>query len=101
MGECDCHLMQVYCVLQKLVVEQLRKNLIVKQELPDNKLLIQPLLHLESKPPIPQVQHQTHQIQLQQLHAQQVSHSSATPLPGLSGAQVSAEDCQAYQCFVF
>ncbi|XP_040184110.1 PHD finger protein 21A isoform X4 [Rana temporaria] len=69
---------------QKLVVEQLRKNLIVKQELPDNKLLIQPLLHLESKPPIPQVQHQ---IQLQQLHAQQVSHSSATPLPGLSGAQ--------------
>lgn len=72
---------------QKLVVEQLRKNLIVKQELPDNKLLIQPLLHLESKPPIPQVQHQTHQIQLQQLHAQQVSHSSATPLPGLSGAQ--------------
>ncbi|XP_072278158.1 PHD finger protein 21A isoform X5 [Pyxicephalus adspersus] len=72
---------------QKLVVEQLRKNLIVKQELPDNKLLIQPLLQLESKPPIPQVQQQTHQIQLQQLQPQQVTQTSATPLPGLSGAQ--------------
>ncbi|KAM9301650.1 PHD finger protein 21A [Gastrophryne carolinensis] len=72
---------------QKLVVEQLRKNLIVKQELPDNKFLIQPLLQLESKPPIPQVQHQPHQIQLQQLQPQQVSHASAMSLPGLSGAQ--------------
>ncbi|XP_072278160.1 PHD finger protein 21A isoform X7 [Pyxicephalus adspersus] len=75
---------------QKLVVEQLRKNLIVKQELPDNKLLIQPLLQLESKPPIPQVQQQTHQIQLQQLQPQQVTQTSATPLPGLSGAQTVA-----------
>ncbi|XP_075044329.1 PHD finger protein 21A isoform X5 [Mixophyes fleayi] len=71
---------------QKLVVEQLRKNLIVKQELPDNKLLIQPLLQLESKPPTPQVQ-QPHQIQLQQLQPQQVSQASASSLPGLSGAQ--------------
>ncbi|XP_075694053.1 PHD finger protein 21A isoform X6 [Rhinoderma darwinii] len=72
---------------QKLVVEQLRKNLIVKQELPDNRLLIQPLLHLESKPPTPQVQ-QLHQIQLQQL--QPVSQASTSPLPGLSGTQTLA-----------
>uniref|UniRef100_A0A8C5QHH3 PHD finger protein 21A n=1 Tax=Leptobrachium leishanense TaxID=445787 RepID=A0A8C5QHH3_9ANUR len=71
---------------QKLVVEQLRKNLIVKQELPDNKLLIQPLLHLESKTPTsPQVLPQ--QIQLQHIQPQQVSHASTTPLPGLSGSQ--------------
>ncbi|KAM8940415.1 PHD finger protein 21A isoform 2-T2 [Pelodytes ibericus] len=70
---------------QKLVVEQLRKNLIVKQELPDNKLLIQPLLQLESKPPTPQVQQQPHQIQLQQ-----VSQASTTSLPGLSGSQTVA-----------
>ncbi|KAM3918795.1 PHD finger protein 21A isoform 4-T5 [Leptodactylus fuscus] len=75
---------------QKLVVEQLRKNLIVKQELPDNKLLIQPLLQLESKPPTPQVQPQPHQIQLQQLQPQPVSQASASPLPGLSGAQTVA-----------
>ncbi|XP_071974917.1 PHD finger protein 21A isoform X3 [Engystomops pustulosus] len=73
---------------QKLVVEQLRKNLIVKQELPDNKLLIQPLLQLESKPPTPQVQ--PHQIQLQQLQPQQVSQASTSPLPGLSGTQTVA-----------
>ncbi|KAM4721617.1 PHD finger protein 21A isoform 3-T3 [Rhinophrynus dorsalis] len=72
---------------QKLVVEQLRKNLIVKQELPDNKLLIQPLLQLESKPPTAQVQQQPQQIQLQQLQSQQVSQTSAAPLPGLSGSQ--------------
>ncbi|XP_073514958.1 PHD finger protein 21A isoform X4 [Phyllobates terribilis] len=73
---------------QKLVVEQLRKNLIVKQELPDSKLLIQPLLHLESKPPIPQVQQQPHPIQLQQL--QPLSQASTSPLPGLSGTQTVA-----------
>ncbi|XP_063800376.1 PHD finger protein 21A isoform X9 [Pseudophryne corroboree] len=72
---------------QKLVVEQLRKNLIVKQELPDNRFLIQPLLQLESKPPTPQVQPQPHQIQLQQFQPQQLSQTSASPLPGLSGAQ--------------
>ncbi|KAM4721618.1 PHD finger protein 21A isoform 4-T4 [Rhinophrynus dorsalis] len=75
---------------QKLVVEQLRKNLIVKQELPDNKLLIQPLLQLESKPPTAQVQQQPQQIQLQQLQSQQVSQTSAAPLPGLSGSQTVA-----------
>ncbi|XP_030056708.1 PHD finger protein 21A isoform X2 [Microcaecilia unicolor] len=56
---------------QKIVVEQLRKNLIVKQEQPDNKLLIQPLLQSENKPPILQQQQQ----------------QPATPLPSLSGAQ--------------
>ncbi|KAG8438393.1 hypothetical protein GDO86_008902 [Hymenochirus boettgeri] len=71
---------------QKLVVEQLRKNLIVKQELPDNKLLIQPLLQLESKPPMPQPQ----QIQLQQLQTQHVSQASTVSLPGLSGSQTMA-----------
>ncbi|KAM5137959.1 LOW QUALITY PROTEIN: PHD finger protein 21A [Mantella aurantiaca] len=81
---------------QKLVVEQLRKNLIVKQELPDNKLLIQPLLQLDSKPPTPQVQQQPHQIQLQQFQPQQVSQASATPLPGLSGAQDSPAICVAW-----
>ncbi|XP_066439508.1 PHD finger protein 21A isoform X5 [Eleutherodactylus coqui] len=75
---------------QKLVVEQLRKNLIIKQELPDNKLLIQPLLQLESKPPTPQVQQQPHQIQLQQLQPQSVSQASTSPLPGLSGTQTVA-----------
>ncbi|XP_056383611.1 PHD finger protein 21A isoform X6 [Hyla sarda] len=75
---------------QKLVVEQLRKNLIVKQELPDNKLLIQPLLQLESKPPTPQVQQQPHQIQLQQLQPQSLSQASTSPLPGLSGTQTVA-----------
>ncbi|XP_053576270.1 PHD finger protein 21A [Bombina bombina] len=71
---------------QKLVVEQLRKNLIIKQELPDNKILIQPLLQLESKPPTSQVQQQTQHIQLQQLQPQHVSQASAMPLPGLSGS---------------
>ncbi|XP_044126479.1 PHD finger protein 21A isoform X3 [Bufo gargarizans] len=75
---------------QKLVVEQLRKNLIVKQELPDNKLLIQPLLQLESRPPTPQVQQQPHQIQLQHLQPQPVSQASTSPLPGLSGTQTVA-----------
>ncbi|XP_069595811.1 PHD finger protein 21A isoform X3 [Ranitomeya imitator] len=75
---------------QKLVVEQLRKNLIVKQELPDNKLLIQPLLQLESKPPTSQVQQQPHPIQLQQLQPQPLSQASTSPLPGLSGTQTVA-----------
>ncbi|KAM4617408.1 PHD finger protein 21A isoform 5-T8 [Discoglossus pictus] len=75
---------------QKLVVEQLRKNLIVKQELPDNKLLIQPLLQLESKPPTPQVQQPPQQIHLQQLQPQQISQASTMPLPGLSGSQTMA-----------
>ncbi|XP_073397806.1 PHD finger protein 21A isoform X4 [Dendrobates tinctorius] len=75
---------------QKLVVEQLRKNLIVKQELPDNKLLIQPLLQLESKPPTPQVQQQPHPIQLQQLQSQPLSQASTSPLPGRSGTQTVA-----------
>ncbi|XP_075423641.1 PHD finger protein 21A isoform X7 [Ascaphus truei] len=72
---------------QKLVVEQLRKNLIVKQELPDNKLLIQPLLQLESKPPTPQVQPPHLQLQYHPLQQQQVSQASAVSLPGLSGSQ--------------
>ncbi|KAE8606470.1 hypothetical protein XENTR_v10010748 [Xenopus tropicalis] len=75
---------------QRLVVEQLRKNLIVKQELPDNKLLIQPLLQLESKPPTPQVQQQPQQIQLQQLQSQTVSHAPTVSLPGFSGSQTVA-----------
>ncbi|XP_018115701.1 PHD finger protein 21A isoform X4 [Xenopus laevis] len=75
---------------QKMVVEQLRKNLIIKQELPDNKLLIQPLLQLESKPPTPQVQQQPQQIQLQQLQSQPMSQASTLSLPGFSGSQTVA-----------
>ncbi|MEE6499245.1 hypothetical protein FKM82_003374 [Ascaphus truei] len=73
--------------MRKLVVEQLRKNLIVKQELPDNKLLIQPLLQLESKQPTPQVQPPQLQLQYHPLQQQQVSQASAVSLPGLSGSQ--------------
>ncbi|XP_041445743.1 PHD finger protein 21A isoform X2 [Xenopus laevis] len=75
---------------QKLVVEQLRKNLMVKQELPDNKLLIQPLLQLECKPATPQVQQQPQQIHIQPLQSQSLSQASAVSLPGFSGSQTVA-----------
>ncbi|XP_043766446.1 PHD finger protein 21A isoform X6 [Cervus elaphus] len=67
---------------QKRVVEQLRKNLIVKQEQPD-KFQIQPLPQSESKlpaaqpPPLPPLQPPYHHH-----HAQ-----PAAPAPGLTAAQ--------------
>ncbi|XP_073204251.1 PHD finger protein 21A isoform X4 [Lepidochelys kempii] len=62
---------------QKRVVEQLRKNLIVKQEQPDNKFQIQPLVQSENKLQNPQQQ------PLQQLQQQQ----STAPSPNLIGSQ--------------
>ncbi|XP_037756070.1 PHD finger protein 21A isoform X5 [Chelonia mydas] len=61
----------------KRVVEQLRKNLIVKQEQPDNKFQIQPLVQSENKLQNPQQQ------PLQQLQQQQ----STAPSPNLIGSQ--------------
>jgi len=66
------------------VVEQLRKNLIVKQEQPDSKFQIQPLAQSEKKlqtPPPPPLQ------QLQQHHHQQQQQSTA-PSPNVIGSQV-------------
>ncbi|XP_074853665.1 PHD finger protein 21A isoform X3 [Carettochelys insculpta] len=67
---------------QKRVVEQLRKNLIVKQEQPDNKFQIQPLVQSENKLQNPQQQPLQ---QLQQHHHQQ-QQSTATS-PNLIGSQ--------------
>nr|XP_035953638.1 PHD finger protein 21A isoform X7 [Halichoerus grypus] len=68
---------------QKRVVEQLRKNLIVKQEQPD-KFQIQPLPPSENKL-------QTAQQQPLQLQQQQQQHAqSAAPSPGLTASQVQA-----------
>ncbi|XP_077914242.1 PHD finger protein 21A isoform X4 [Halichoerus grypus] len=65
---------------QKRVVEQLRKNLIVKQEQPD-KFQIQPLPPSENKL-------QTAQQQPLQLQQQQQQHAqSAAPSPGLTASQ--------------
>ncbi|XP_069479347.1 PHD finger protein 21A isoform X5 [Ambystoma mexicanum] len=61
---------------QKMVVEQLRKNLMIKQEQPDSKMLIQPLLQLDHKPLQPQPQQH-----------KQVPPQPATTLPNLSTSQ--------------
>ncbi|XP_032269893.1 PHD finger protein 21A isoform X4 [Phoca vitulina] len=66
---------------QKRVVEQLRKNLIVKQEQPD-KFQIQPLPPSENKLQTAQQQPLQLQQQQQQQHAQ-----SAAPSPGLTASQ--------------
>ncbi|OPJ82921.1 PHD finger protein 21A isoform C [Patagioenas fasciata monilis] len=68
---------------QKRVVEQLRKNLIVKQEQPDSKFQIQPLAQSENKLQTPQPQPLQ---QLQQHHHQQQQQSSA-PSPNVIGSQ--------------
>ncbi|XP_036620102.1 PHD finger protein 21A isoform X3 [Trichosurus vulpecula] len=77
---------------QKRVVEQLRKNLIVKQEQPD-KFQIQPLSQSENKlapaqqqpppplPPLPPLPQQQQQQQQQQYHHQQ---QPAAPSPNLT-----------------
>ncbi|XP_069714159.1 PHD finger protein 21A isoform X4 [Phaenicophaeus curvirostris] len=68
---------------QKRVVEQLRKNLIVKQEQPDSKFQIQPLSQSENKLQTPQPQPLQ---QLQQHHHQQQQQSTA-PSPNVIGSQ--------------
>uniref|UniRef100_A0A663EF20 PHD finger protein 21A n=1 Tax=Aquila chrysaetos chrysaetos TaxID=223781 RepID=A0A663EF20_AQUCH len=68
---------------QKRVVEQLRKNLIVKQEQPDSKFQIQPLAQSENKLQTPQPQPLQ---QLQQHHHQQQQQSTA-PSPNVIGSQ--------------
>ncbi|XP_059578787.1 PHD finger protein 21A isoform X13 [Alligator mississippiensis] len=68
---------------QKRVVEQLRKNLIVKQEQPDSKFQIQPLAPSENKLQTPQQQPLQ---QLQQHHHQQQQQSTA-PSPNVIGSQ--------------
>ncbi|KAM5319436.1 PHD finger protein 21A isoform 8-T17 [Glossophaga mutica] len=72
---------------QKRVVEQLRKNLMVKQEQPD-KFQIQPLPQSENKLQTAQQQ------PLQQLQQQQQYHhhhaQSAAPSPSLTASQVQA-----------
>ncbi|KAL9849359.1 PHD finger protein 21A isoform 5-T5 [Geothlypis trichas] len=67
---------------QKRVVEQLRKNLIVKQEQPDSKFQIQPLAQSENKLQTPQPQALQ---QLQQHHHQQ--QQSTAPSPNVIGSQ--------------
>ncbi|XP_025063720.1 PHD finger protein 21A isoform X13 [Alligator sinensis] len=67
---------------QKRVVEQLRKNLIVKQEQPDSKFQIQPLAPSENKLQTPQQQPLQ---QLQQHHHQQ--QQSTAPSPNVIGSQ--------------
>ncbi|XP_067413732.1 PHD finger protein 21A isoform X2 [Emydura macquarii macquarii] len=67
---------------QKRVVEQLRKNLIVKQEQPDNKFQIQPLTQSENKLQTPQ-QQPLQQLQQHHHHQQQ----STAPSPNLIGSQ--------------
>nr|XP_020654301.1 PHD finger protein 21A isoform X3 [Pogona vitticeps] len=62
---------------QKRVVEQLRKNLMVKQEQPDSKFQIQPLAQSENKTQTPQP------LQLQQQQQQQTT----VPSPNLIGSQ--------------
>ncbi|KAM6311359.1 PHD finger protein 21A isoform 2-T2 [Aegotheles albertisi] len=68
---------------QKRVVEQLRKNLIVKQEQPDSKFQIQPLAQSENK--LQTAQPQPLQ-QLQQHHHQQ-QQQSTVPSPNVIGSQ--------------
>ncbi|KFP90491.1 PHD finger protein 21A, partial [Apaloderma vittatum] len=69
---------------QKRVVEQLRKNLIVKQEQPDSKFQIQPLAQSENKLQTPQPQPLQ---QLQQHHHQQQQQQSTAPSPNVIGSQ--------------
>ncbi|XP_034273335.1 PHD finger protein 21A isoform X7 [Pantherophis guttatus] len=64
---------------QKRVVEQLRKNLMVKQEQPDSKFQIQPLAQTENKI-------QTSQ-PLQQQQQQQPQQQTTAPSPNLLGSQ--------------
>lgn len=66
------------------MVEQLRKNLIVKQEQPDSKFQIQPLAQSENKLQTPQPQPLQ---QLQQHHHPQ-QQQSTTPSPNIIGSQV-------------
>jgi len=73
-------------IWQKRVVEQLRKNLIVKQEQPDSKFQIQPLAQSENKLQTPQPQPLQ---QLQQHHHQQQQQSTA-PSPNVIGSQVKS-----------
>eukprot|EP00072_Mus_musculus_P058542 XP_011237680.1 PREDICTED: PHD finger protein 21A isoform X13 [Mus musculus] len=81
---------------QKRVVEQLRKNLIVKQEQPD-KFQIQPLSQSENKlqtaqqqPLQPLQQQQPQQPQQQQQQQQQHAQQSAAAPPSLTASQVQA-----------
>ncbi|XP_078540519.1 PHD finger protein 21A isoform X3 [Lissotriton helveticus] len=61
---------------QKMVVEQLRKNLMIKQEQPDCKSLIQPLLQLDPKP-----------LALQPQQQKQAPPQPGATLPSLSTSQ--------------
>ncbi|XP_032082618.1 PHD finger protein 21A isoform X3 [Thamnophis elegans] len=65
---------------QKRVVEQLRKNLMVKQEQPDSKFQIQPLAQTETKI-------QTSQPLQQQQQQQQPQQQTTAPSPNLLGSQ--------------
>ncbi|XP_033612540.1 PHD finger protein 21A isoform X10 [Fukomys damarensis] len=73
---------------QKRVVEQLRKNLIVKQEQPD-KFQIQPLPQSENKLQTAQ-QQPLQQLQQQQQHHHHHAQQSAAPSPTLTASQVQA-----------
>ncbi|XP_031409303.1 PHD finger protein 21A [Meleagris gallopavo] len=77
------HISSGFVILKKRVVEQLRKNLIVKQEQPDSKFQIQPLAQSENKLQTPQPQPLQ---QLQQHHHQQQQQSTA-PSPNVIGSQ--------------
>ncbi|XP_029419933.1 PHD finger protein 21A isoform X7 [Nannospalax galili] len=70
---------------QKRVVEQLRKNLIVKQEQPD-KFQIQPLPQSENKLQTAQ-QQPLQQLQQQQQYHHHHAQQSATPSPSLTASQ--------------
>ncbi|XP_033612538.1 PHD finger protein 21A isoform X8 [Fukomys damarensis] len=70
---------------QKRVVEQLRKNLIVKQEQPD-KFQIQPLPQSENKLQTAQ-QQPLQQLQQQQQHHHHHAQQSAAPSPTLTASQ--------------
>lgn len=61
---------------QKMVVEQLRKNLMIKQEQPDSKNLIQPLFQLDQKP-----------LALQPQQQKQAPPQPGATLPSLSTSQ--------------
>ncbi|XP_013369490.1 PREDICTED: PHD finger protein 21A isoform X7 [Chinchilla lanigera] len=73
---------------QKRVVEQLRKNLIVKQEQPD-KFQIQPLPQSENKLQTAQ-QQPLQQLQQQQQYHHHHTQQSAAPSPTLTASQVQA-----------
>ncbi|XP_075858113.1 PHD finger protein 21A isoform X13 [Microcebus murinus] len=73
---------------QKRVVEQLRKNLIVKQEQPD-KFQIQPLPQSENKLQTAQ-QQPLQQLQQQQQYHHHHAQQSAAPSPNLTASQVQA-----------